>query len=100
MNMNDEKRLDLLDSFCRHSSNTNYLDKLYCAITESSCYDHSSKFELKLWLHEEFIKYYNIIINDEVDQRYINRGDNRNTLWLINLVKLQLDKELRKVEDK
>lgn len=101
MDKSKQEKIDLLYYICRYSDNDEYLEKLYSNITGSSVYDNKdivSYNDLKSYLYDEFNEYYSIIINEENDQKYI--GGNKNKLWLINMCKIQLDKELHKLKNR
>lgn len=98
MDKSRQEKIDLLYYICRYSDNDEYLEKLYSNITGSSVYDNKdivSDNDLKSYLYDEFNECYDIIINDESNAKTFE-----NKLWLINICKIQLDKELNKIQNR
>lgn len=96
--------IDLLISICRHPNEEEYVEKLYENLVEMSWWSDNTitnDIERERYLYEAFIGYYNVIINGEVKEtEKIESQKDRARLLLINRCKLQLEKELRRIENK
>lgn len=96
--------IKILRNICKYPSESEYTEKLYENLVDMGWWsDHSitNDLERERFLYEAFISYYNVIINGEVKEtEEIESQKDRARLLLINRCKLQLDKELRRVENK
>jgi hypothetical protein len=97
--------IELLRKIMKYPSEHEYIEKLYDDLVDKIWWrdsDITNDTERQKFLYEAFIEYYNVIINGEVKETEENEniGKDRAELILINKCKMQLDKEIRRVQNK
>jgi hypothetical protein len=94
----------LLRNICNYPNEKEYTEKLYENLVDMAWWSDTkttNDLERERFLYEAFISYYNVIINGEVKEtEEVESQKDRARLLLINRCKLQLEKELRRVENK
>jgi hypothetical protein len=97
--------IKLLRSICKYPNEDEYVEQLYDNLVDMAWWSDTKTTgdgERENFLYEAFFQYYNVIMNGEVreTEEDTNMSKDRARLLLINRCKMQLDKELRRVENK
>lgn len=96
--------IELLRNIYKYPNEKEYVEKLYDNLVDMGWWSDNTitnDIERERYLYEAFIGYYNVIINGEVKEtEEIDNQKDKARLLLINKCKLQLEKELRRVENK
>jgi hypothetical protein len=95
--------IKLLRNICTYPNEEEYRVKLYENLVDMAWWSNNSTtndIERERFLYEAFMGYYSVIMNDEVREIEESLNKDKDRLWLINICKIQLDKELRRVENK
>lgn len=95
--------IKLLRNICTFPNDKEYKEQLYDNLVDMAWWSDeklTNDRERENFLYEAFFQYYSAIMNDEVREIQESLNKDRDRLWLINICKMQLDKELRRVENK
>ena len=93
-------KIDLLKRILEDKNEQEYICQLYDEVVSKTWWNDPSitnNIERENFLYEEFVEYYDIINNDEIEE--IVRLENIK-FWLINKCRNQLEKELERVKNK